>query len=225
MRKLSLISSIVSVFAVAAIALPQVAMARPTDNTNSDACNLNPVVPTSLTSTNKNFTYNANNTVTGQFKVDGTDPNCKMDVVFASWKSPNASGYPLKDQTLFDYSLGKFSKGTHTLTVKLPECGYWQIDLLKGTKPTADDGSADYGFFKAHMLDTALGGKPCEEKPPVTPPVTPEVPKTPVTPAVSNPEYKSLPNTGAGSVIAGTMGLSTSVGLAYNLIRKRKIEL
>ena len=49
-------------------------------------------------------------------------------------------------------------------------------------------------------------------KPPVTP--------TPTTPTPT--EVKSLPSTGAGSILAGTMGLSTSAGLAVNYLRSRK---
>lgn len=227
MIKFKLVSTLVAIAALTVVALPSQVSAI-AGNTNTAACNLNPVVPivyhadTKTFDTNKNFTYNENGTVTGKFKVDGTDVNCKKDVVFASWNSPTKTGYPLKDQTLYKYSSGSFGKGVHTLTVKLPTCSYWQIDLLEGRQPTGDDGTADYGFMKAHMLDTHTAGEPCKPVTPpvVTPPVTP--PATPTTPA---PTVTALPSTGAdaASVLAGTTGLSTTAGLAINLFKKRKL--
>lgn len=195
-------------------------------NTSATSCTVSPVNPTSLYEIDRNFTYNNDGTVTAKFKVEG-NTDCKKDVVFASWEAPSRSGYPLKDQKLFDYKTANFGVGVHELTIKLPDC-YWQLDLLEGTNPTAEDGSADYGFGKVHMLDTAHGGtNSCTETP-----VTPEVPETPVTPtptpttpAVVTKEVVSIPSTGAGSIIAGTMGLSTSAGLAVNLIRRKKLGL
>lgn len=202
------------------VAMPTVVSAA---NTNDANCSVSPVNPTSLYEIDRNFTYNSDGTVTAQFKVEG-DSTCKKDVVFASWKAPSRSGYPLKDQTLFDYKTANFGVGVHTLTIKYPDC-YWQLDLLEGTKPTADDGSADYGFGKVHMLDTAHGGtKSCTETP-VTP-EQPKTPETPVTPAVVTKQVvTTVPSTGAESVVAGTMGVGATTGLAYKLVEsKRKLK-
>ena len=60
-----------------------------------------------------------------------------------------------------------------------------------------------------------------------TPPPPPPTPtpntSVPTVPSTTGKGVTSIPSTGAGSVIAGTLGLSTSTGLAYNLILKRKL--
>jgi hypothetical protein len=177
-------------------------------------CQAQPINPTNIYTTDKNFDYDTK-TVTANFKVVG-DAGCKTDVTFASWEAPSRSGYPLDQQELYDYKTGSFGVGTHTLTVKLPQC-YWQIDLLPGNKPTAEDGTADYGFGKVQLLDTAHGGeKPCEDEP--VAPVTPEKPAEPAKPA----EVTNLPNTGAGAALAGLFGIGTSAGAAHSYIQSRR---
>lgn len=204
------------------VSIPAVASAATTSSTNTK-CSVSPVNATSLYEIDRNFTYNNNGTVTAQFKVEG-DAGCTKDVVFASWKAPSRSGYPLKDQTLYDFKTANFGVGVHNLTIKMPNC-YWQLDLLEGTKPTAADGSADYGFGKVHMLDTAHGGTQSCTETPVTP-VTPVTPTAPVTPAaVTQTVVTSVPSTGAESIVAGTMGVGATTGLAYKLVdSKRKLK-
>ena len=226
MIKAKLISAVVTVAAMVSIASPAAAHAI-VGNTNNDQCAVNPKVAVTLQSYGKNFTVSEDKTqVSTTFVVSGTDANCKKDVTFVSWTMPKSfdeAGYQLKEQKVYSKTTIKnATRGEHTLTINLPTCAYWQLDVLEGTQATSDNGDADYGFGKAHMLDTLLGGskddKACTPvNPPVTPPVTPE---TPVTPPVT-----SVPSTGAGSIVAGTAGLSTSVGLAYNLIRRKKLML
>lgn len=55
-----------------------------------------------------------------------------------------------------------------------------------------------------------------KDDPNCNPPVAPEKPVTPSTPVTT------IPSTGAGSIIASVMGLSTSAGAAYSYIRSRK---
>lgn len=120
----------------------------------------------------------------------------------------------------------------------------------KATAPdgTANYAFQNGVVLKDHQLqDFTFGGKKkCEDKvvtpkppvvkPPVTPtpetPVkpTPETPvaPAPVTPVATTPEeqksapVEALPSTGAGSIIAGTMGLSSTAGFAYNYAQSRR---
>lgn len=105
----------------------------------------------------------------------------------------------------------------------------YQVDLIDGANYTATDGTANYQYQNGQFVDGGLrdfkkGGTGTCEKPvtPVTP-VTPTTPATPVTPAATAPVVTSVPSTGAGDILMGTTGLSTSVGLAYNLIRRKKL--
>ncbi len=269
MNKLKLISAVVAVAAIAIVGLPKVANAIVGD-TNNAQCRLDPKVKIvynestkKFENLGKNFTYNADKTkATGTFVVSGTNANCKKDVTLASWIMPKSfeeAGYQLKDQKLYNHTTRRsLGRGTHTITVNLPKCNYWQIDMLEGTQATADDGSADYGFGKAHMLDTAMGGQKCEPKPPkpevcpldpsmkkddpnckVCPhdssmtindkdcketPVTPAEPTPPATPVTYTKDapVSTVPNTGAGSVLSATLGISSISGLAYSFIDARR---
>lgn len=238
MRKLNAISVALITAVLSVVAYTGVAMAI-TPNTNTDACKIVPKNEiTNILDTNKNFTYNTDGTVTAHFKVEGTDANCKKDASLAVWSAPTGKQYPLTDQKFYDgATLTNLGRGEYSLTADLP-CGFWQIDLVEGPDPKGVNGTAYYGEFlsadAAHMLDTHFGNTVCNEtvveKPVekvVTKTVTKEVPVTKtkiVTNTVAAP-VSSVPNTGAdaGSMLASTMGLSTSTGLAYNLIRKRKL--
>lgn len=192
----------------------------------------------------KSFTVSDSN-IASTFTLKGAD-NCKKAMTIAVWNSPTGDGTTIDQQTLFGHKTGVFGKGTHTIGTKLNGDCFYQADLLRGDKPTAPDGGSNYAYqngkiLKEHQLvDFKFGGKKkCEEKP-VTPkpPVTPEppvveVPETPVTPAPVTPvatppeEQKSasveeMPSTGAGSIIAGTMGLSSTAGFAYNYVQSRR---
>lgn len=233
MSKLKAISAALVIAVVSVVAYTGVASAI-TPNTNTDACKIVPKNEiTNVLDTNKNFTYNADGTVTAHFKVEGTDANCKKDASLAVWSAPTGKQYPLEDQVYHDgATLTNLGRGEYSLTADLP-CGFWQIDLVEGPDPKGINGTAYYGEFlspdAAHMLDTHFGNTTCEEtvvekEVPVekekvvykTNTVTKEVP-------VQGAPVKAVPSTGAGSILASTMGLSTSSGLAYNLFRKRRL--
>ncbi len=183
-----------------------------------------------LGSWSKAFTI-SKDTATVKFKVNGT--NCTTPVTLASWERPTLEG--INDQKLYKYTTATFGPGEHTLSVPVPAC-YFQADLIEGANATAADGTANYQYQNGKFVDGGLrdfikaGNTECKvvvvPPKPVEPPVVVPTPTPqPVTPAVvTTTEVKSLPSTGsdAASVVAGTMGLSTSTGLAYNLFRKRK---
>lgn len=184
-------------------------------------CTLDPLP---LNQYGKSFKYNANS-VTATFTLRG-EAGCKQDMSLATFESQSANGQPLQEQKLYAYNTGSFGPGTHNLTVAMPDC-YYQADILMGRATNHTKGTRYHDFQNlsnfyptgdSHVHDANIGGqKSCET--PVTP-VTPEVPVTPVTPVAT--QVTELPSTGAGPIIAGTVGLSSTVGLAYNLIASRK---
>lgn len=96
--------------------------------------------------------------VTGKFKVTGN--NCAEPVTLASWETPNAEARPLSKQKLYKYSQKKFAAGVHTLTVEVPDC-YFQVDMVRGMKPTDDNGGPSYG--PERNMGWLLGGnRKCE---------------------------------------------------------------
>lgn len=163
-------------------------------------------------------------TATVKFRVNGT--GCTTPVSVASWIRVTSEG--INDQKLYAHKTNTFGPGLHSMTVEVPACMY-QVDLIDGANYTATDGTANYQYQNGQFVDGGLrdfkkGGTGTCEKPvtPVTP-VTPTTPATPVTPAATAPVVTSVPSTGAGDILMGTTGLSTSVGLAYNLIRRKKL--
>jgi hypothetical protein len=159
---------------------------------------------------------------------------------------------PREDQKLFSSaSTTVTGPGTYTLETTIPDCTY-QADVITGKALRSEVGRSYYGYVNtdnfvnqgriaagtdtAHIHDATFGGDKVCEVPEVCPydhsmpkdskdcvPPTKTVVKT-VTKNVAAP-VNTVPSTGgdAGSMIASTMGLSTSTGLAYNLIRKRKL--
>lgn len=182
-------------------------------------CHVNVITPvTGLSDFGSNITTSGR-TATAKFKVTG-DANCKKAMTFASWKLPNKAGLPLEAQKLYTSTTRTYGVGTHSITVRTPDC-YWQVDLLEGSRATSVNGDANYVWGKDRLMDFELGGdKSCEEKP--QEPETPETPETPTTPETPLTSVEKLPSTGAGSIIASVLGLSTSTGLAYNYLQSRK---
>lgn len=169
------------------------------------------------------------------------DANCRKSFTLATWKLPNKRGLPLTDQKFHTYSTATRGPGRFKITTTIPEC-YWQADLLGGTRPKSVNGDANYQWPQDQLANYKLGGdKSCtvtpvptptptptpQPTPTPTPAPTPQPTPTPVTPAATtstvSTNVASIPSTGAGSVLAGTLGLSTSTGLAYNLYQKRKL--
>lgn len=193
----------------------------------------------------KSFTQSGQN-VTATFTLKG-ETSCKFDMTLFTFQAPAANGQPVKDQTLYSYATGTFGPGTHTLTTTAPDC-YYQFDIVTGKPIEAIKGTryndivntgnmtnqgriGNQNNINAHVHDALIGGtKACvtPEKPVITPKPTPTQP-TPVviTKEVTKEVEKSapvttVPVTGAGDILAGTAGLSTTVGAAYHYIRSRK---
>ena len=180
-----------------------------------------------LGSWGKNITVDGNK-ATVEFTVEGTD--CTTPVTVAAWGRPTSEG--INDQILTEYSTATVEPGTWTMDVTVPDC-MWQVDLLESAKATAPDGTANYDYQNGKIVDGGLrdflkGGEgACElvTKPPVV--IPPKPTPAPTTPTASTPvTVTALPSTGADptSILAGTTGLSASVGLAINLLKKRKIS-
>jgi hypothetical protein len=84
---------------------------------------------------------------------------CKMPVSVASWKAPNASGYPLKDQVFFKGHSVTLNEGRHLLSVDKPEC-YFQVDLAHGTNPHPG-GKHGPEYDKLFIAGAIGGNKDC----------------------------------------------------------------
>lgn len=165
------------------------------------------------------FVLNGDGTVSAEFEVKG-DANCKQDVLLASWQAPDGDkGRPYDQQKLYKYVTGNFGAGKHTLTVQLPDC-YYQVDLVRGTVPTGQNGSPLYE--KGRMMGSLHGGtKKCEET------KKPETPTTPVTQQPATPQVAAaattLPSTGAGSVLGLFAGTSAFGAAAHHFMVKRRM--
>ena len=121
---------------------------------HTNTCKIEAVVPVTIQDHSKNFTINNDGTITAQFKVTG-DANCKKHAVLASWIMPTPDGQPLESQIFHDSapkSPTLYGPGIHKLTVKLPKCNYWQVDLLETYDPKGFNGTANYGNLM-HPID------------------------------------------------------------------------
>lgn len=159
------------------------------------------------------------NTVTAIFEVKQIgDKTCTKDVTVASWKATSLSGQPYEDQTFLDSASGTFAPGYHSLTVQKPECGFYQVDLLRGLSPYGPDGHNDYEA--GQFVSSNHGGQECKT------PVKPEKPVKPVQKIVQveKVEVESLPNTGPGAALplAGAIGLGA--GAAHRVYSRRKLD-
>ncbi|CAN5449036.1 hypothetical protein BH10PAT3_BH10PAT3_7400 [soil metagenome] len=161
----------------------------------------------SIGQANSRWTLNEDGSVTGNLKVTGND-NCEQTVTLTAWEAPNADkGMPYDQQKLVGHVTKTFSVGTHTISIKLPNC-FYQLDLVKGSKATGIDNSPVYETDV--MLGSLHGGtKACE---------TPVKPETPITPTVP----KVLPSTGAGSNIVVIAFVSTVLGYIVQIFRQRR---
>lgn len=148
------------------------------------------------------------NTATTTFTVSGKD-NCVAVVSLASWQAPYGSTdfTPYKQQKLLYKKTESFTPGTHTMSIQLGTDCYYQADLIRGSSPTAPDGTADYEV--PQLIDYVQGGtKVCE---PPKEPAAPTAPATPTTPAAPQPTPSTLVNTGPGAIIIiGLMAIVTS---------------
>ncbi len=106
--------------------------------------------------------------VSTTLNVTGTNKSCNRYATLSVWNSPTKNGLPLKDQTFFGNTTKKLKVGRHVLTAQLPECTFWQVDLLGQKRPKSINGDADYKYPKDILVNYKLGGKKCE--PPEEPP-------------------------------------------------------
>lgn len=104
--------------------------------------------------------------VIANLTVTGSNANCNKYATLAVWKSRTASGQPLSQQTLYGSDTKKMSVGNHRLVVAVPECSYWQADLLGQANPRSINGDANYVYPHDKLADFMLGGKKCNTPPP-----------------------------------------------------------
>lgn len=98
------------------------------------------VKPVGLADWQKSFKFSGDN-VTATFTLEGAS-NCQYDMTVAAFSSKSVNLQPVKDQTLYSFATGRFGKGTHTLTTKVPKCQF-QLDIFTG-KPL-NVGNSDKG--------------------------------------------------------------------------------
>lgn len=178
---------------------------------NTTDCKVEGTTPiTDLHDTGKNFTFDGVK-VTAHFKVTG-GANCRQPVAFATWKAPSLSGHPLNEQKLHQSKVQTFGPGTHSMTLEIPKCGFWQIDLLNNTRATAADGSANYAWTDG-MFDTMHGEQKCEAEKPVTP-------TTPQVQAAATPQ--TLVKSGPEATAAAFVGVSSLAGVGHAILRRIK---
>ena len=106
--------------------------------------------------------------VTATFTIAGGFSD--VEVSLASYTKPPPEFEVTYPQFLFDSETGFFDEGQHTLTVDLPPCGFWQVDLALGpvllTIPDRDSGYV----AQDRRLDAALGENgECDEAQTLTP--------------------------------------------------------
>ncbi len=175
----------------------------------------------------------AGSTITGKFIVSG-NANCKLNVTITAWTAPNGTdGKPYNLQKVYSHNTGTYGVGTHTISTKLPNC-FYQVDLIRGSNPTAADGSPVYA---AGVLMGSLhaGTQVCttptpspspshSPSPTPTPSRTPNPTPTPTPTATPEPKVlgtaTKLPDTG-GSLM-GLVGLTGMIGTSAAYIRSRR---
>ena len=103
--------------------------------------------------------------VSTTLNVTGTNRACNRYATLSVWKSATKNGLPLKDQIFFGNTTKKLSVGRHVLTAQLPECTFWQVDLLGQRRPKSINGDADYKYPQDILVNYKLGGKKCQPEP------------------------------------------------------------
>lgn len=104
-------------------------------------------------------------TISATVVVTGSNANCDRYATIAVWKSNTASGQPLSQQVFFGNTTKKLSVGRHTLTATLPQCTFWQADLLGQKRPKSVNGDANYQYPQDMLANFKLGGKKCTPPP------------------------------------------------------------
>lgn len=139
----------------------------------------------------RNITVNGTR-ATATFTIpNGINNSCARDGALqyslVSYTAPNASMRPFSSQKLFDSTSRNFLPGTHTMSVSVPKCGFYQIDLVKGGVITQLHENGNYAD-QARLIHATSGGHACTPVQPTstpqTPPQTP--PAAPTTTIVNN---------------------------------------
>ena len=173
-------------------------------------------------------------TTKATLKVKSTPCYYQTDLYFGSKKYDGVDGplphYPTAvihpDDNMIDFrNGGNPCKPNPEKTEKSEDRKSCEKGVEKRTITTTVDYKLENGKWVGPLRDFIKpdGTNVCTTEvvpPTTTPPVTPAPQPQPVS---STPVAPVIPNTGAGDVLMGTTGLSTSVGLAYNLIRRRKL--
>jgi hypothetical protein len=201
---------------ISAMLLATVPASAATVSTATNSCSVTTVGAKNTTGkSDSRFKLGSDGSVSAQVRVTG-DSDCEQAVTLASWKAPDAlKGRPYSQQTLFAHTTETIGVGTHTISVMPPDC-FYQVDLVKGTSPTAADGSSVYP--SNIMLGSLHGGtQTCTvPTPPVTPTPPPATPTTPVTPT----RPTALPNTGTGTAPFLAAIAATVFGIAFSYVRQ-----
>jgi len=190
------------VFSTAALASLLVISSAPLVHADVAACTVKAVgTKNGAGASNSRFVIHTDGTASADVQVTGT--NCAVPVTISAWQAPDAlKGRPYSAQKLFGHTTQTFNEGMHTISVKLPDC-YYQVDLLRGTNPTAADGSPVYDT--AVLMGSLHGGtQVCGgDKTPPPPPT-------------------ELPKTGSGANIFVLGALTAVAGYAVALARKAR---
>jgi hypothetical protein len=139
--------------------------------------------------------------------VSGTQATAKFtipakcgsqEVSFVSYKAPSANGDPLTAQTVYKSLTATYSTGAYSLNLDIPDC-YFQVDLVQGA--VIQQFTTDTTYHKENRW---LAGKNGGTQVCTTPNPNPNPNPTPnPTPTPSpTPTSTTLPNTGAGNVLA-----------------------
>ncbi len=93
---------------------------------------------------------------------------CPLELTFSSYTWPDdvtpnlGNGYPYDVQIHVASVTGTYGPGTHTVTVPMPDCGYFQTDLYLGPPIYV---LFSNGHPTDKIIDWDLGGQPCPPVP------------------------------------------------------------
>lgn len=172
---------------------------------NSATCLISPVVLANGLGELKSFTVNGD-TATTSFTVNGL-AGCSVTVTLASWQAPFGSTnfLPIASQKLLFSKTSSFTPGQYTMSIQInPDC-FYQVDVVRGSSPTAADGTPNY---TSPLIDFIQAGSTVCQPPPV--PVTPASAATPTPTATTPTTPTTLVNTGPGAVIV--VGVLAAIG-------------
>lgn len=104
-------------------------------------------------------------TISATVNVTGSMANCDRYATISVWKSTTKSGLPLSQQKFFGNDTKKLKAGRNTLTTQLPQCTFWQADLLGQRRPKSVNNDANYQMPQDLLVNYKLGGEKCTPPP------------------------------------------------------------